>query len=149
MTLCLQLIDTYLVFFKTIFLRFFNSFLHRFPVTSYLVVVVQLFMDWIPVKKTKNCGNKRKVWFLLPLDHISKCVKKIFLNAQEKWEMNKTIKNLTKNIVYESLRLFSPVRFIKRRNEQLYFPIKTIYDWYSRYTSCWSLRMRNIRANQK
>ena len=38
--------------------------------------------------------------------------------------------------------------FMKRRNEKLYFPIKTVYDLYSRYTSCWSFRTQNIKANQ-
>ena len=45
--------NTYLVFLKQKF-KIFNYFLHHFLVTLYLVVVVQLFMDWIPVKKSQK-----------------------------------------------------------------------------------------------
>ena len=59
-------------FFWKIFSKVFNSFLHHFLITSYLVVVFQLFMEWIPAKNDKNFRNKRKVWFLLLLEHFSK-----------------------------------------------------------------------------
>ena len=75
--LCLQLIDTFLVFLSTTFSNVFHSLSHRFLVTSPRSGC-SAFYGLNPSKKVKNHGNKRKAWFLLPLEHISKWWEKYF-----------------------------------------------------------------------
>ena len=49
----------------------------------------------------------------------------------------------------KSWDIFFSVDFMKSRNEKLCFPIKRVYDLYSRYSFRWYFRTQNIKANQK
>ena len=69
--------------FQTTFFKTFHSFFHHFLVTSYLLVVVRLFMDWIQVKSQKSWKQKKSLIPSTIGEHL-KVVTKIFLYAQEK-----------------------------------------------------------------